>query len=152
MTPAVLRNNLSAWIDPAKVFCGGANYAPPTLAWLQGPFYDFFEGRLWNDSLKTWIVKWECRDFARAYACYAQECNALTPNTPGGADILAVGEVWFCPDLDRYGTKLGGSVPGTPADEGHAINMALVETGWVFWSHLWPCCCWSALLSRRHYS
>ena len=131
MTSSALLANLPSVINPAKVFVGGSNYAAPTLAWLQGTFYDFFKGRLWNDDLQAWAVKWECRDFARAYACYAQECNALTPATPGGADILAVGEVWFIPDADRYGA-LPGQLAGTPNGAGHAINIALVETGWTF--------------------
>ena len=131
MTSAALLANLPGWINQSKVFCGGSNYAAPTLAWLQGTFYDFFRARLWSDSLQAWVVKWECRDFARAYACYAQECNALTPATPGGADILTVGEVWFIPDADRYGVN-AGQLAGTPSGGGHAINLALVETGWVF--------------------
>ena len=131
MTAAVLLNNLPGFIRQSVVFCGGADYELPTLAWAQGTFYDFFRQRLGSDNLQTWIVKWECRDFARAYASMAQECNARTPNTPGGADILSIGEVWFIPDASRYGT-LPGQLAGTFDGGGHAINMLLTEQGWVF--------------------
>jgi hypothetical protein len=129
MNASDLKGNLPGFIDPSVVFVFGSNYAATTLAWLQGPFYDFFKQRLFDDSLQTWRVGWECRDFSRDYACYAQECNALTPSIPRGVDILAVGEVAFVPDADRYGTKL---MAGSPPGGRHDINMALVETGWVF--------------------
>ena len=102
------------------VFVGGANYAVPAQDWLLGPFYDYFKKQLGGDGLGAWSVRWECRDFARAYACLAQICNALTTGpAPAAEDALAVGEFWFKPD---------GSAPGT----GHAINVCFTETGLTF--------------------
>jgi hypothetical protein len=101
---------------------GGMIYAVPTRAWLSGPFYDYLKKVLWNFGTDTWAVKWECRDFSRAYATFAQVCNALTAGTPDKADALAVGEVWFLPDASR------GMAPGS----GHAINAAITEGGLIF--------------------
>ncbi len=105
---------------PAPKFFGGANYAKPTLKWLQGPCYDAFYKRYWDANLQKWRVRWECRDFARAFASFAQECNALTPDEacPPGEDILAVGEIWFIPDK-QDGEQLTG----------HAINVCVTDQG-----------------------
>ncbi|HEY1791566.1 MAG TPA: hypothetical protein VGG34_01495 [Opitutaceae bacterium] len=102
---------------------GGLIYAKPEWAWIVGPFRELVRARLWSDGLDTWLVKWECRDFARAFACYAQECNALTPGAPKGSDALAVGEFWFIPDASRG---------LAPAGTGHAINICITEKGVQF--------------------
>lgn len=98
---------------------GGLNYAVPTLAWLLGPCRDAFRARLFDAGLMSWKVRWECRDFARAFACFAQEANALTPGGPAGCDALAVGEIWFKPD-------------GSAAGLGHAICPCITDHGLVF--------------------
>ena len=140
MTPADIRASLlSSRIFFPPAF-GGAVYALPTVAWLQGAFTDYFKQELFNADMQTWAVRWECRDFSRAFACLAQVCNARS-NTPGNADALAVGEVWFIPDADRYGTN-PGQLGGTPGG-GHAINAAFTEQGLIFLdpqftSQLWP--------------
>jgi hypothetical protein len=97
---------------------GGMVYASPSRAWIEGPFYDYFKKQLWSVGEDKWAVKWECRDFSRAYACFAQLCNALTPGSPAGIDALAVGEVWFHPDKNQPG-------------EDHAIN-AIIGDGALF--------------------
>lgn len=95
---------------------GATSYAVPTLAWLRGPFWEFFRGELWDRNLDKWIYRWECRDFARLYAAKAVECWA---RTQGGTadDGLAVGEIWFQPDR----------TPG-----GHAICPVFTEQGLVY--------------------
>lgn len=98
---------------------GGMNYAVPTTAWLTGSFWDFFKKQLWDFGTETWSVKFECRDFARAYACYAQTCNALSGDTPEGADALAVGEIWFHPDSEPPGSD-------------HAICACVTDKGLVY--------------------
>jgi hypothetical protein len=95
---------------------GGLNYAVPTLAWLQGPFWDFFKGRYWATNSDKWKFRWECRDFARAYACAAQEAWGDTPGGDPDVDALAVGEIWFSP---------------SPAI-GHAICPVITENGLQF--------------------
>lgn len=100
-----------------RINYGGTAYAVPTLAWLTGPFWGFFKSRLWSDALDAWEVRWECRDFARAYACYAQECNALSPGQPPAEDALAVGEFWYHP---------------TGSAQDHAINACITDRGLVF--------------------
>jgi len=116
------RSEISAFFAPYSamyiVKFGGMVYASPTRAWVEGPFYDYFKKMLWNAGEDTWAVKWECRDFSRAYACFAQLCNALTPGSPKGIDALAVGEVWFHPDANAVG-------------ENHAIN-AIIGDGDLF--------------------
>lgn len=97
---------------------GASSYAVPTLAWLQGDLWKFFKARLWSENLDTWKVRWECRDFARAYACSALECWADTPGA-NPDDGLAVGEVWFIPD------------PTQPSS-GHAICPVITENGLQF--------------------
>ena len=114
MTPLQLR----LLFPSAPTFIGGADYALPTLAWLQGPFWDYFKGELWDDNLDKWQVRWECRDFARAFATFAQVCNALTPVALAGTDALAIGEFWY-------------HIGGDPAT-GHAINVCMTDQGQVF--------------------
>lgn len=97
---------------------GTDNYALPETAWLTGPFWDFYKAQLWNADVDNWQVKWECRDFARAYACLAQLCNARTAVSHTGMSALAVGEFWYNPG-------------GNPA-EGHAINACFTEHGLTF--------------------
>ncbi len=94
---------------------GAASYHVPTLKWLQGPFYDFFTGRYWDEGLGKWTRRYECRDFARAYAAAAIECWALT-NELSDDDALAVGEIWY---------------PPTPTT-GHAICPVFTENGLQF--------------------
>lgn len=107
---------------PAKMgtltLMGAGSYAVPTLAWLQGPFWDFFRAELWDRDLSNWKVRWTCRDFARRYASLAQECWAATA---GGTtdDGVAVGELWFTPH---------NSPPGI----GHAICPAVTDQGRVY--------------------
>jgi hypothetical protein len=97
---------------------GANSYAVPSLAWLTGPFWSFFRARLWNENLDKWQVRFECRDFARAYAAAALECWALTQ---GGTadDGLAVGEIWFIPNAAK-------------PNEGHAICPVFTEHGLQF--------------------
>jgi hypothetical protein len=106
----------SKWNVPTHF--GAGSYAVPTIAWLRGPFWDFFHGRLWDTNLDKWKVRWECRDFARAYACMAQECWAATQ---GGTedDGLAVGEIWFIPEAPK-------------PTEGHAICPVITGDGLSF--------------------
>jgi hypothetical protein len=129
MTGQEIISNLAA-ITPFKPQIGGTIYALPTLDWLQNTFYPYFKQQLFDYEVNEWKVKWECRDFASAYRVFAQICNTETPNTPGNADILAVGEVWFIPDANKYGTA-PGQLSGTPGD-GHAINIAFTDKGIVF--------------------
>jgi hypothetical protein len=117
MTQLDIRSALLAAGITCPVYIGGANYAKPTLAWLQGDFYAAFRAGLWNHDLDAWAVRWECRDFTRAYACEAQKANALTLKTPTGEDAVGVGEIWFRP---------GGLTVG------HAINAAFPEQGLTF--------------------
>jgi hypothetical protein len=97
---------------------GAANFALPATAWLTGSFWQYFRAQLWNADVDKWQVKWECRDFARAYATLAQLCNARTSSSPADTDALAVGEFWYNPGGDR--TK------------GHAINACFTERGLTF--------------------
>jgi hypothetical protein len=98
---------------------GGLNYAVPTLAWVRGPFWDFFHGRLWDEGLQKWMFRFECRDFARLGACAAQECWARTPGGPSDSDALALGEFWYHPDANAPG-------------EDHAIWAVICDMGLVF--------------------
>lgn len=114
------RAEILAFFPPAGVLgspnLGGLEYAVPTLAWLQGPFWDFFKGRYWSTNSDKWKFRWECRDFARAYACAAQECWGDTAGGDPAVDALAVGEMWFHPDTAT----------------GHAICPVITENGLQF--------------------
>lgn len=107
---------------------GAASYAVPVRAWLLGKCYEAFRARYWSENLNTWTIRWECRDFARAFACFAQECWALTEAFTSD-DGMAVGEIWFIPDARK------------PA-EGHAICPIFTENGLEFLEpqtgQLWP--------------
>lgn len=103
---------------PTGLYMGATNYAVPTLTWLQGPCYEAFKKRYWDDNLTVWTVRWECRDFARAFACFATECWALTAgNDP--SDALSVGEIWFL------------RTPGDPSS-GHAVCPIITDNGLQF--------------------
>lgn len=108
---------------------GAMNYAVPTLAWLQGPLWDFFKARLWNENLDKWQTRWECRDFTLMYMAAARECWALTPGNDT-SDAPAVGDIWFRPYwLD-------------PTQPGHSIAPVFTENGLQFIdpqnNTLWP--------------
>lgn len=112
----------------AQPYFGASTYAVPTLAWLQGPCWQGFRARLWGENLDRWQVRWQCRDFARAYATFALECWATT-QTVSGDDGLAVGEMWFTPDAAQ------------PLD-GHAICPVITDQGLQYiepqTGALWP--------------
>lgn len=118
------RPEIFAFFPPAGVLgqpkFGGNNYAVPTLEWLRGPFWEFFKARYWSTNSDKWKFRWECRDFARAYACAAQECwGNMNLELAPDSDALAVGEIWFVPEaLD--------------ASKGHAICPAITDVGLVF--------------------
>lgn len=103
----------------SHLFIAGDRYATPTLEYLQGPFYTSYRAWLYSLSLDTWTNPWECRDFARAYATWAQVCNAKTPIEPIGTSALAVGEQWFEVDAEHYNYPRGG----------HAICPVVTENG-----------------------
>lgn len=117
------RDEIKSWFNP--IYCqlhfGGLNYAVPTLGWLQTTFWLFFRARYGADALNLWTFKWECRDFARAYACAAQECYARTTATPPEEDALAVGECWFIPDQ--------ALTTDTTKPMGHAICPIITDQG-----------------------
>lgn len=114
------RQELGAFCPPGvAVDFGGLKYAVPTLARLTGSCYAAFKKRLFDEDLQVWKVKWQCRDFVRAFACFVQECNADTQNTPDGDDACAVGEFWFYPD-------------GNPPGLGHAVCICVTDEGLKF--------------------
>lgn len=116
------RSELQAFFPPlfiAPLNMGAASYAVPTLAWLQGPLWEFFRGRYWAENLDKWATRWECRDFASAYRVAAIECWASSLGVQSSDDGLAVGEIWFKPD----------SMKPTQA---HAICPAITDQGLVF--------------------
>jgi hypothetical protein len=124
----VTRAEIQSFFPGLPVNFGGMNFAVPTLAWLQGPCFEYFKARYWNLNLDKWHFKWECRDFARAFAVCAHECHALTPGAPADSDALAVGEIWFIPDAHVF--------------TGHAICPCVTDAGLVFLdpqtNQLWP--------------
>lgn len=93
----------------APAIFADANYAVPTLAWLQGPFWDWFQKCRWDLGLKSWARRNDCDNFARAYAQAAADCHALTASGDA-AEGLAVGEWYY-------------HSPGGP----HAICVAAIE-------------------------
>ncbi len=112
------QSEITAFFPGRSPYFGALNYAVPTRAWLHGPFWDFFKARYWAEDLDKWKFRWECRDFARAYACAAMECWAATA-AASESDALAVGEIWFVPD------------PGKPTDS-HAVCAVFTENGLEF--------------------
>jgi hypothetical protein len=120
----VTRAEIQSFFPGLPVNFGGMNFAVPTLAWLQGPCFEYFKARYWNLNLDKWQFKWECRDFARAFAVCAHECHALSPDAPAESDALAVGESWFIPEASRIANPL------FPA--GHAINACFTDQGLVY--------------------
>lgn len=118
------RAEIQKWFPPTPgmvmTHFGGLEYAVPTVNWLQTKFWDYFSKRLWDSNVSKWKVRWECRDFARAYACMAQECWANTVGVDSPADALAVGEIWF----RQYPNEL--------TKPGHAVCPAITDRGLVF--------------------
>ena len=112
------RDELAAFLPDTPrcvTHLGAASYAVPTADWIVMHCWPAFHARYWSEDLDKWVLRWECRDFARAFACFAQECWALTV---GGTedDGIAVGEIWY---------------PPTPAT-GHAINPCITDQGLIF--------------------
>jgi len=102
------------------VWFADASYARPTLAWLQGAFWNEFQRDRWAKGLKTWTRKNDCDGFARAYAQLAQDCHAASQETGDGRQVtdeaLAVGEIF-------YTQRTGGR---------HAIVCAFTDKGRTF--------------------
>ena len=117
MTAANIRALLAAL--HCFVYVGGNNYAKPTQAWLEGEFYSSFKELLWAENVSRWSPRWECRDFARMFACFAQVANAMDKMGPTGEDALAVGEFWFLKD------------PKNPKS-GHAVNICITDNGIIY--------------------
>jgi hypothetical protein len=115
------RSTILAQFPPgAPVYLAGSQYAPVDSQWLITTYADWFKQWLFDYGVDLYAVKWECRDFADAWALGLQICNADTKMSPGGIDRLAGGRFWFIPD---------GTPPGGP---GHAIGCAMTELGLTF--------------------
>lgn len=97
---------------------GAMDFEVAALGWFQSKAWPAFRVRLWNENLDKWIVRWECRDFARAFACFCLECWATTNGVNSTSDGLAIGEIWFIPDAT--------------VNAGHAICPVFTETGLQF--------------------
>ena len=106
----------------SPIVFGASEYGVPLLSWLTGQFYTDYRARIFDESNQDWLPKWPCREFARSFACFAQEAWAKTPGTPDGETSVLVGEYWFKPDASR----------GMPVDEGHAVCFALTDQGLVY--------------------
>lgn len=117
------RSEIQSFFPDRAVNFGGMNFAVPTLSWLQGPCFDFFRQRYWSINLDKWKMRWQCRDFARAFSVCAHECHALSPDAPADSDALAIGEIWFIPDSSRIANPL--------SPIGHAICACLTDKGLV---------------------
>lgn len=65
-----------------------------------------------------WSTRWQCRDFARAFATFAQLAHTNTLASRD-ADALAVGETWFLPNPDLK-------------NDGHAVCPVICDQGLVF--------------------
>lgn len=77
----------------APVLFSDATYAKPTIRWLKGEFWDWFQKSRWDLGLSRWTRKNDCDNFARAYAQAAQDCHSLSVGN--NSDALAVGEFWY---------------------------------------------------------
>ncbi len=108
MTPAEIQTHFSR----AVIFADD-EYARPSLAWLQGKFWDAFQRDRW-DRVGSYSRKNDCDNWARAYAQLAQDCHAATVGNNAAA--LAVGEFFYARE---DGVR-------------HAIVCAFVESGLVF--------------------
>jgi hypothetical protein len=119
---------------PSTLACvthlGAGSYAVPTLKWLQGPFYDVFRKRLWDENLHKWKKRFACRDFAALYRATAIECWGASDGVVSEDDGLSVGEIWFDP------------TPADPFDPNHGIVPAITDRGLLFIepqnNTLWP--------------
>ena len=119
MTRAEIQAFFSSFpVQGTDIHFGASNYAVPTLDWLQGACYSAFKARLWSENDDAWKVRFQCRDFARAFASFCVECWG-TSTAASDCDGLAVGEIWFIPDQSQ------------PA-AGHAICPAITDKGLVF--------------------
>lgn len=82
-----------------RMVLSDATFAAPRLAWLSGPFWEYFTALRWNvmgadgKDARSWTRKNDCDNFARAYAQAAQDCHAIS--TGSGAEALAVGEFFY---------------------------------------------------------
>ena len=94
-------------------------YAEPTLAWLRGPFWNWFLTQRWKLGLKDYTRRNDCDNFARAWAQGVQDC--------WGADQLAQGkspaEGIAAGVFVYHSDKLGGN---------HAIGVASIGGKLVF--------------------
>jgi len=125
------RHEIAEWFPKGrKPDFGASAFACPTLGWLRGPFWAFFRSRYWAIDLDKWKFRWECRDFARAYACAAQECWASTKasGTADESDACAVGEIWFLPDSAN--PLLGHAI--CPVFTDHGLQFIEPQTGQLY--------------------
>lgn len=107
------RAELSSFLIVTAPFADDT-YARPTLAWLQGPFWQSFRADRWA-KVGRYTRKNDCDNWARAYAQHAQDCHAASAGNDDEA--LAVGE-FFYTRADGLGN--------------HAICVAITERGLTF--------------------
>ncbi len=122
------QSEIQAFFPYHRIHFGAMDYTVPDLDWLRGPCYDAFKTRYWSSNLDKWTVRWQCRDFTRAFAVFAGECWAASTKVDLPTEAVSVGEIWFRPD------------PAKPA--GHAVNPVICDKGLVFLepqnNSLWP--------------
>jgi len=93
---------------PRQAILPDLTYAQPTLAWLQGAFWQSFKADRWA-KVGSYTRKNDCDNWARAYAQHAQDCHAMSKGSD--AEGLAVGEFFYTKD----------------SGEGHAICIAVIN-------------------------
>lgn len=104
-------------IPAGMVEVSAASYAKPTVDYLRGPFWDYFQAKL--GPLSQWAPRWECWQFVTYYLGLLQEADALAPRFPDGTTALAVGRWDFRPDNPQ----------GSPGDGLHSIVTAFTDQG-----------------------
>lgn len=98
---------------PRQAILADSSYAQPTLAWLQGAFWQSFKADRWA-KVGSYTRKNDCDNWARAYAQHAEDCHAMSKGSD--AEGLAVGEFFYTKD----------------SGDGHAIVIAVIDDQVVF--------------------
>lgn len=99
----------TAMLEPGQLVTMDTFYRCPTLDWVKGPFRDGWLTFINGLGVQYNAERWDCDDYARMCAAYAQLLNGNTPKA------------------DKCGLAFGVFAFVRGLDYGHVINVFMVQ-------------------------
>lgn len=97
-------------IPACNIYISDQSWNLPTIKWVTGKYSSYYRSKLFGWGLWKWKPDYDCDNFARHFAAFAQTSHAKT-NKIEKAEGLTIGEFWYRDE------NVGG----------HAINIVISD-------------------------